>query len=295
MSNSKIEFRGLMCDREQEANVLVYGVPFDCNCSISAGSKYAPAKLRELSWWLPPFSMDGKSLSHLRIFDKGDFSFERFEDLFTQAKGFFDSGKLPIIFGGDHSISIPFQKEFITQCKESGKAPVIVHIDAHCDICKEYMGSRFSHACTVRRAIENGLDDENLFMIGIREFEQDGYDYLINRSNGVHLYKASDVHRDGLAKWRQDMLRFNSDRYRIYVSFDIDSLDAAYAPGTGTPETCGLLPFQIKEILSTLGGFSNIDCLDLVEVAPSLDVNDITSWAAIKLLYEFLAELRLDK
>lgn len=283
------EFRDLLVTSKQSANVLLHGVPFDGNYSINAGAKHAPDKLRELSWWLPAYSMDGEPLSHIRIYDEGNFDIHSFADIERAAKDLFYEERFHLIFGGDHSISIPFQKDFIEKAKAKGKIPVIVHIDAHCDICDVYLGSKHSHACTVRRALDNGLEEDNLFMIGIREFEKDGYDYLVNRKNDVHLFKASEVLSSGLGRFLKEVAEKNDDRYEIYVSFDIDSLDSAYAPGTGTPETCGLTPYIVRDILRTLGSFPNVRCLDVVEVAPPLDVNDITGWAALKLVYEFLA------
>ena len=283
------EFRDILTKNYNESNVVIYGVPFDCNCSIGAGSMKAPQKLRELSWWLPPYSMDGKSLSHIKVFDNDDFEVHSFNDI-EKNSNIFNDDKLKVIFGGDHSISIPFQEKFIKKAKEDNKIPVLIHIDAHCDICDIYLGSKYSHACTVRRAIDNGLEDENLYMIGIREFEKDGYDYLINRKNDVNLYKASDVMDIGMEKIVKSIFKkLNNDKYAVYISFDIDSLDASYVPGTGTPETCGLTPFMIKTLFENIAKLDNIYCLDIVEVSPPLDINDITSWCAIKLFYEFLA------
>ena len=290
------EFRDLLVKDYDSANIIVYGVPFDCNCSIGIGSSKAPDKLRELSWWLPPYSMDGKPLSHVRIFDGGDINVWKEKEKTFVDTNIFNDDKLKIIFGGDHSISIPFQKEFIKKSLTNNKIPIIIHIDAHCDICDFYLGSHYSHACTVRRALDNGLKDENLFMVGIREFEKDGFDYLINRDNQVHLYTASKVFEFGMESVAKAIYDFaNRDKYNVYISFDVDSLDAAYVPGTGTPETCGLTPQMIKTLFSYLSKLNNIVCFDMVEVAPPLDVNDITSWCGIKLLYEFLSGLEVSK
>ena len=283
------KFRGLLTEDYSKSNVVLLGVPFDQNCSINAGSYKAPNKLRELSWWLPPYSMDGEPLDHIKIFDSGDIKAHSFEDIEKRSE-IFNDDKLKLIFGGDHSISIPFQRQFIDKCKIENLEPVIIHIDAHCDICDVYLGSKYSHACTVRRALDNGLKEENLFMIGIREFEPDGYNYLINRKNDVHLFKASEVLENGLDRFFNEIKIKNDGKHAFYISFDIDSLDASYVPGTGTPETCGLTPLMLRQILRLLATFNNIKCLDLVEVAPPLDVNDITSWAGIKLLYEFFAK-----
>lgn len=284
------KFRDLIINKFEDANVIFCGVPFDCHASINSGARFAPNKIRELSYWLPPYTMDGQSMDNVKVFDIGDFEVTKFEELFVKAKEFVAINKLKFIVGGDHSISIPFQKEFIEKAKKYNKIPVIVHIDAHCDICIEYLGSRYSHACTVRRALENGLNQENLFMIGIREFEKDGYDYLIKNKNDVNLYLASEILNDGIDRFLNDLSSKNNDKYNVYVSFDIDSLDACYVPGTGTPETCGLMPNHLKKILKFLGNFKNIEVIDLVEIAPNLDSNDITSWCGIKLMYEFLSE-----
>lgn len=285
------KFRGLLVDNIDESNVLFCGIKFDGNASVGFGSKDAPDKIRELSYWLPPYSMTGVPLNGIKVFDYGNFESNKYDDLFEYAKQIMNYKRLKFIVGGDHSISIPFQKEFIKKCKRSNKEPVVVHIDAHCDICDIYLGSRYSHACTVRRALENGVKEENLFMIGIREFEKDGYDYLINRKNDVHLFTAIDVLDNGLNKFFKEIETKNNSDYLVYISFDIDSLDAAYVPGTGTPETCGLTPYIVRKILTKLGAFKNIDTIDMVEIAPNLDSNDITSWCGLKLIYDFFAEI----
>ncbi len=289
----KKEFRGLIVNKIEDSNVVFYGVPFDQNCSVGSGSNKAPDKIRELSWWLPPYSMDGESMTHIKIFDAGDIPCRSFFDIYDNSDIFSDQ-KFKFLVGGDHSISISFQKKFIEKSLKDGKKPVIVHIDAHCDICDIYLNSKYSHACTVRRALDNGLDEDNLFMIGIREFEKDGFDYLINRKNNVHLFKASEVMEFGLDRFFQEIGKKNTDNYCIYISFDIDSIDSGCVPGTGTPETCGLTPMVIRKILRFLGKFKNVKCIDLVEIAPPLDVNDVTSWCGLKLIYEFLSVLRFE-
>lgn len=283
------KFRDLLVNKYDEANIVLYGVPYDCNCSVDSGAADGPDVLRKLSWWLPPYSMNGESLSHIKIFDCGNVKVDSFESI-CEDSDIYNDEKLKVIFGGDHSISIPFQKHFIEKCKKEEKIPVLIHIDAHCDICDTYLGSKNSHACTVRRALENGISDENLFLVGIREFEKDGFDYLIQRKNKVNLFLASDILENGI-EYVIDSIKNKivDEKYCVYVSFDIDSLDASFVPGTGTPETCGLFPQHLRKILRFLGSCKNVCCLDIVEVAPPLDSNNITSWCAIKLLYEFLA------
>lgn len=284
-------FRGLLSSYEN-SNTVVYCIPFDGNASVASGASQAPKKLIELSAWLPPYTMDGKSLSKIKVFVCDYYDIDNFDDI-LKVSNVFNDNKFKIIFGGDHSISIPFQKKFIDYCHDHNKEPVIVHIDAHCDICSIYFGNYNSHACTVKRALENGLNPNNLFMVGIREFEQDGYENLLHKPNGINLFTSLNIHEDGLEKFVNSIKKYNNDKYLIYVSFDIDSLDSAFAPGTGTPETCGLTPFQLRKILITLAEMNNVMCLDIVEIAPPLDNNDVTSWTALKLLYEFLGHLNI--
>ena len=286
------KFRDILVDNINKANVVFYGVPYDGNASISKGTSKAPDKIRELSYWLPPYSMLGEPMDHVKIYDLGDYKGNNFEDLFLEAEKVINLNKFKFICGGDHSISIPFQKAFIDKCHKDNKEPVIVHIDAHCDICDSYLGNKYSHACTVKRALDNGLKQENLFMLGIREFEKDGYDILIKNKNDVHLFLANEILNinKGLHRFFEEIQAKYDNNHRIYISFDIDGLDASYVPGTGTPETCGLTPTLVKRILLALAEFSNVEVIDLVEIAPPLDINDITSWCGIKLLYEFLGK-----
>lgn len=292
MENNKC-FRGLLANNKKDANCVLYSVPFDSNASILTGAADAPKKLKQLSWWLPPYTIDGMPINNFKIFVEDNFVINDFNDI-NNNSDIFNDNKFKLIFGGDHSISIPFQRKFIEKARTLGKKPVIVHIDAHCDICDSYHGNNFSHACTVRRALENGLEEENLFMVGIREFEKEGYDYLIKNTCDIHLYTSLDIHTNGLNNFLKTIEKYNSENYVIYISFDIDVLDCSFAPGTGTPETLGLNPFHIRQILITLARFRNVVCLDVVEIAPPLDVNDVTSWTAIKLLYEFFGHLNME-
>ena len=156
------------------------------------------------------------------------------------------------------------QKSFIKKTTASGRTPVILHIDAHCDICDEYLGNKYSHACTIHRTLDNGLKQENLFLIGIREFVKDGYDILIENNNGTHLFLGTDVLDNGFDEFKKEMIKKSGDDFRIYVSFDIDSLDAPYCPGTGAPETCGLTPTIVRKILVFVADFGNVEYIDLV-------------------------------
>ena len=191
-----------------------------------------------------------------------------------------------IILGGDHSIAIASERAFYDDCLKRGKTPVIIHMDAHPDICDVYEGSKYSHACPIFRALEYGYKDENITMVGIRGFEAQEIE-TFKKHPKLDVFKSFDIKKLGVeALLTLLVAKYRDPQYEVYFSYDIDANDPAYAPGTGTPEAFGLTNFETVAILTGLIANLNVTCLDIVEVAPPLDVNNITSWLALKSLYE---------
>lgn len=281
------EFRDLIVSSPNEANVFICGVPFDGNASVGKGASEAPRVLRELSYDLPALDMMGNSLLKIKIFDLGDFDASNFDvlqnDIYSnllQKDGFH------IILGGDHSIAIASERAFFDDCKKRGKEPVIIHMDAHPDICDVYDGSKYSHACPIYRSLEYGYKPENIVLVGIRGFELQEIE-TFKKNPKLDVFKAIDIKKlgpDGFLNYLKS--KYSDDKYEIYFSYDIDANDPAYAPGTGTPEAFGLTNFETVAIATGLIANFNVTCMDLVEIAPPLDVNNITSWLGLKTLYE---------
>ena len=167
-------FRDLLVSDVNESNVILTGIPYDEGCSVGKGASLAPLKIKELSSFLPPLSMDGDLLTSLKLFDNGNIEVceNYFDVLYKKASEVFNYNKFPIFIGGDHSITIPLQQAFYDHCKENNKTPVIIHLDAHPDICDFYDDSKYSHACTNKRSIDYGYEKENVVMVGIRGFEE---------------------------------------------------------------------------------------------------------------------------
>lgn len=281
------EFRDLMAKSEEEANVFLCGVPYDKNASVGKGASLAPKVMRELSYDLPALDMLGNNLTKVKIADLGDFDGDNFENLKKHIEEkLLSKDGFHVILGGDHSIAIASERAFFDDCVRRGKTPVIIHMDAHPDICDVYDGSKYSHACPIFRALEYGYKDENITMVGIRGFEAQEIE-TFKKHPKLDVFKSFDIKKLGVEALLTLLVsKYRDSKYEVYFSYDIDANDPAYAPGTGTPEAFGLTNFETVAILTGLIANLNVTCLDIVEVAPPLDVNNITSWLALKSLYE---------
>lgn len=287
------EFRGLTTENFEEANVLILGIPFDKNASLGKGASLAPKVLRELSFDIPPLDMFGNLLNDTKIYDLGDYELENFDELSDKIYKNLESieDKFHIILGGDHSIAIASEKAFYKKAIEEGKEPVIIHIDAHPDICDEYMGSKFSHACPIKRALDLGYKDNNITLIGVRGFEPQEID-IFKKHPMLDVYKAVDVNKLGIEPLLLLLTaKYSNPKYKVYISYDIDVNDPSFAPGTGTPEAFGLKSIDVLNLIIGLISNLNVTTMDFVEIAPPLDVNNITSWLALKTMYEIFHAL----
>lgn len=286
------EFRDLITLNKEEADVILVGVPFDKNASVGKGASLAPKVLRELSYELPALDRSGNDLRSLKLFDNGDITTEDFDEMKSEfSNRLFTNKGFHLIFGGDHSIAIASCRAFYDYAISLNKIPVIIHIDAHPDICDVYEDNKFSHACPIFRSLEYGYKDENVVLVGIRGFEAQEIETFKKKSD-LKVFKAKDVDNQGIDSVISYITnKYNSDKYLVYISYDIDANDPSYAPGTGTPEAFGLTSKETMKLITSLVRNLNVDALDIVEVAPPLDVNNITSWLALKTLYEVFNEL----
>lgn len=280
-------FRDLLVEDIKEANVVIAGIPYDEGCSCGGGASLAPSKIRELSSFLPPLSMDGDDLTHIKLFDYGDWlkCDEYFKCLKKESSKIFETNKFPLFLGGDHSVTIPLQQAFYDFVKGNGKIPAIIHLDAHPDICDFYDGRYDSHACTNKRSIDYGYDTNDVVLIGIRGFEAQETKYFKEHPE-INVYTANDCYKLGMDKIVEKLKSKFDDRYAIYLSYDIDINDPAFAPGTGTPEAFGPTSRMVLDLVKGLFENFPIKAFDIVEVSPKLDCNDITSWLALKTIYE---------
>jgi len=270
----------------EKADIVVFGIPYDGGISFRAGSKDAPAELRDITYSIDPTTERLESIVGLKVLDMGDVHGENRDEIFKRAEEIayqaIKIGKLIAMIGGDHSTTIPVLKGIDKALEE----PLgIIHLDAHFDLCNEMGGNELSHGCTERRALElkNVRDIGNIFFVGIRSVETQELSFIYDKK--INIIKAMDFRHNGTNKSlkmiKEKMKKFN----KIYLTIDIDVLDPAYAPGTGTPKFGGL---DSRELLDLLYGLFDLPIIgfDVVEVAPSLDDSKIALFAARKIIIE---------
>lgn len=274
-----------------KADVIVVGVPFDMATSGRPGARFGPAGVRQASanmiWegarWPWDFALDER----LKVEDAGNIAFKHGEpqtmvdNLQTMIGNIAGSGKKTLVFGGDHFIALPVIREV---AKVHGPL-ALIHFDAHTDTYDG--GSKYDHGTLFHHAVQEGLlDCEHSLQIGIRTaYEKDGHPFEV-----IDAAEANDL---GWAKTLERIKQRVGDK-PAYVSFDIDALDPAYAPGTGTPVLAGLTSDFALKIIRGLQGM-NLVGMDVVEVAPAYDHAEITSLAGATLALEFLYVLAAGK
>jgi len=279
---------GLQTD-DPQAEVGVLGVPFDGAASFRRGAAFAPQRIRSLTPHLVPVTEEGKRLTGLGLRDYGDVVIDLdWERHFAQVKARAQEvlrHELAIFLGGDHSVTIPLVAAFAATCEENFG---VIHLDSHPDLAATFEGHRWSHACAARRILElPHMDPRQLALVGVRAFLDEELIFLASHPE-IIVHTARELYRRGVEKVAEAIVGRLHQVSAVYVTLDIDVLDPAFAPGTGTPEAGGLSTRDLLELLRILFGELPVRALDVVEVAPPLDCADITSFAAIKVLYESL-------
>ena len=270
----------------ENTDIVVFGIPFDGGVSFRAGAKDGPRALRKITYSINPITERWESFSDLKILDLGDLQGKDREKIFKQAEEIayqvIKAKKLLTMVGGDHSATIPTLQGIDRALEE----PLgIIHLDAHFDLCDEMGGNYLSHGSTERRALElkNISDIGNIFFVGVRSVETQELPFI--RDKKINILKAMDIRRQSVGK-SLERIRDKMDKFsKIYLTIDIDVLDPAYAPGTGTPQFGGL---NSRELLDLLYGIFELPIIgfDVVEVAPGLDDSKIAIFAARKIIME---------
>lgn len=294
---AKETFRDIKKTSKEKANIIFTGIAFDENTSIGKGASYAPLHLRNLSKNIPGVTKDALLLDSVNLFDNGDFvrnKDESIKDFFKrvekEVRPLFNRKQFNIFIGGDHSVNIPLVSAFLDFAKDENKIPVYIHLDAHPDLMDVYLDNSLSHATPVRRHLDKGLKSNDLVMVGLRGFEAEEVTFFAAHPE-IKLYSASAVKTRGIKEIVSEIkATFADDKYLIYFSYDIDANDPAFAPGTGTPEAFGLTSDETLYFALEISKLSNTIAMDIVEISPPLDQNDITSWLALKTLYEIFNE-----
>ena len=275
-------------------DVAVLGVPMDIGTSWRSGTRFGPKQIRAESAMIRPYNMAtlAAPFDSLQIADIGDLAINTFSlaDSLRIIKESYDAilaqGVTPVAMGGDHSITLPILRAIAAR-----RGPVaLVHVDAHADINDEMFGERETHGTVFRRAYEEGLIvPDKTFQVGIRGSGYAASDFTEAKGWGFRQFPAWELWQQNLTQIGA-LIRKEIGEHPVYVTYDIDSLDPAYAPGTGTPEIGGLTTPQALQLIHALGGMNVVGC-DLVEVSPPYDPSGNTALTAANLLFELLCIL----
>src|ERR1700683_4097123 len=285
-------------DEVSRADAAVLGVPFDSGVTYRPGARFGPAHIRESSRLLRPYNpaLGVSPFARLQVADAGDLGVNPFsinEAITTiehGARALLERVPYLLTLGGDHTIALP-----LLRALAATHGPVaVVHFDAHLDTWDTYFGAAYTHGTPFRRASEEGLlDRTGCLHVGIRGPLYTDADLTQDTELGFQVIAAPDVEHLGVAGMVESIRQRVGDR-PVYVSVDIDVLDPAHAPGTGTPEAGGL---SSRELLATLRSFARLNLVgaDIVEVAPAYDHAQITGIAAAHVGYELLSALAARK
>lgn len=288
MANS---FEDLVVKDINEANVITVGIPFDLGLPPKfRGSATSPAALREVAGFCPPVTINGNVIDKIKVFDYGDLKGKTLEEIYAMASDFFRNPQIKLIFGGDHSISIPMEQRFVEYCEKNNKTPVLIHLDSYCNLADFDNGSFTSHNCVLRRGIGRGIKDENVCVLGIRGFVVEELEYLKKHSK-INVYKVTDLSGSKLDEVIEEIVsEYSSPEYCCYISFSATTFDVPYAPGVVVPSPFGLKPKQAIKLMENFVRRLNVCALDVVDLAPNKDLNNVTLWTVVKSLYEVMYE-----
>ena len=266
----------------EESQVVIYGMPMDWTVSYRPGSRFGPARIREVSIGLEEYSpyLD-RELDEIKYFDAGDIPLpfgnpQRSLDLIEEfVKKILEADKFPLGMGGEHLVSWPVMRAVYKKYPDLA----IIHMDAHTDLREQYEGEELSHSTPIRKIAEL-MGPSNVYSFGIRSGMKEEFEWA--KQNGMHISKFEVL--DPL----KEVLPKLAGR-PVYVTIDIDVLDPSHAPGTGTVDAGGITS---KELLASIHEIArsqvNVVGADLVEVAPIYDVSEQTANTASKLIREML-------
>ncbi len=272
-------------------DVAFVGVPFDIGTSNRPGARLAPRQIRAESCLIRPYNMATRAapFDSLQVADVGDvaintFNLEASIDIIERFyRDLLAHGCRPLTLGGDHTIVLPILRALAGKYGALG----LVHIDAHADVNDTMFGERITHGTPFRRAVEEGLiEGRRVVQIGLRATGYAADDFDWPRAQGFRVVQVEECWHRSLVPL-MDEVRVQLGSGPVYLSFDIDGLDPAFAPGTGTPEIGGLTSVQGIEIIRGCRGLDLVGG-DLVEVSPPYDPSGNTALLAANLLFEML-------
>lgn len=276
----------------------IAGAPFDTASSFRSGSRFGPNAIRNISAMMKPNNviMQVNIMDSLKGGDIGDFNVTpgyihpTYAAIEEGVANILNDGATPIILGGDHSITLA---ELRAVAQKYGPV-ALVHFDSHSDLCDEVFGQKYNHGTPFRRALEEGLiDASHSIQIGMRGSLYDPNEHKMASELGMLLIPAHKVREMGWSALIQTILE-RVGNTPCFLTFDIDFVDPAYAPGTGTPEVGGFTSYESLNLVRSIKDLNFIG-FDIVEVLPAYDHGEITAYLAANIVFEYLSILALKK
>ena len=272
------------CDSEySEADIVLFGAPFDSTTSFRPGARFGSAAIRHESFGIETYSpYQDKDLLDKKVFDCGDLELsfglpsDALSDIEEQARKILNDGKLPILIGGEHLVTLGSVRAVFEKYPDLQ----IVHFDAHCDLRDDYLGAKLSHACVLRRCHEL-VGDGKIHQFCIRSGDRD--EFLFAKDH-------TDMHKfnfDGLAEVCEELRKNNTP---VYFTIDLDCMDPSLFCGTGTPEAGGVTFTELLNAILTVSK-TNIVGADINELAPMLDQSGASTAVACKILRELILSI----
>ena len=281
-------------DTAEGLDACFVGIPMDIGTSNRPGTRMGPRQIRDESRMLRPYNMatGAAPFEKLQIADIGDVPINTFdlkksvEIIAEQYRGILRHDAVPLTLGGDHTLTWPILRAM----REKHGPVALIHVDAHADINEHMFGETVAHGCPFRRAWEEDcLINDKVFQIGLRGTGYAPEDFDWARDQGWTVMQAEECWYKSMAPV-MDRIRAQIGDAPVYLTYDIDSLDPAFAPGTGTVEVGGLTTIQGLEIIRGCAGLNLVGC-DLVEVSPPYDPFGNTALIGANFLYEMLCVL----
>lgn len=294
----KTFFRLPVAKTTDDFEIALFGIPYDGGVSYRPGARFAPSQVREASSLGRGFHM-GKEITifeKLKIADIGDCPVvpidqkKTYMNIENFVKKLLQKNKKFVACGGDHSITLPILRELKKKYKSK---LAFIHFDAHLDTYPAAWGCEYHHGSFARHAVEEGLvDPKNMIQIGIRGPFAGKEDLDFSKKNKIKIFSVDDVREGRLNDFIKNIPQFK--KMPTYISFDVDCLDPAYAPGTGTPVVGGLSSYETQKILRSLK-IENLVGADIVEICPAYDHSDITSMIGVDVMFEILTLMAQQK
>ncbi len=273
----------LGCDSEyEESKIVIFGAPFDSTTSYRPGARFASRVMRAESYGLETYSpYQNLDVTDYKIFDGGDLELcfgdtnLALEDIKNFAEKIFADNKIPVMIGGEHLVTLGMFKAAVEKYPDIN----VIHFDAHTDLRDDYLGAKLSHATVIRR-IWDIIGDGKIFQFGIRSGDRPEFEFAAKHT------RLQKFNFDGLEKVLAEVTG-----KPIYLTIDLDVLDPAIFPGTGTPEAGGVTFIELLNAALKIIRQSNVVAVDLLELSPPYDSSGISTATALKILREIILAL----